>query len=56
MPPKHYTILIEIESENWDFLKCGRIGKHPMHIIQDTTAPCDRLKEVFIYVQGTVTL
>ena len=29
--------LIETESENWNFLTYGRIGKHPMQSL-----PCDR--------------
>ena len=31
-------IKIETESENWNFLKYGRIGKHPM---QSLPVPCD---------------
>ena len=36
------TVDVETESENWNFLKYGRIGKHPMQsLIQGTTVPCD---------------
>ena len=29
-------MLVDVKSENWNFLKYGRIGKHPMQSV-----PCD---------------
>ena len=48
--------LIEIESENWNFLKYGRIGEHPMQsLYQGTTIPCDIL-HLYMYIGSTSVL
>ena len=49
------TVNVETESENWNFLKYGRMGKHPMQSLY-TRYYIPSVLAIYSYTVKTVTV